>query len=133
MKNLPMLRAIKALAVKHLPMQLVGPHQNSHLGQFLQAVAGVIDACEHRYRVRADLARQRWALKDMADWQLNDIGINREEADAEAAAPSWSGDVPWDKKSDYRGVIARCRLVAHASLNITSLSFWLHKARWQRR
>ena len=38
------------------------------------------------------LRRQRKALAELEDHQLNDIGVSREEAETEAARPAW--DVP---------------------------------------
>jgi len=34
-------------------------------------------------------AQQRRQLAEMEDWQLRDLGISREMADAEAARPFW--------------------------------------------
>ncbi len=43
------------------------------------------------------LARQRRALRALDDHQLDDIGITKAEADAEARRPFWDAPVSWFK------------------------------------
>ncbi len=46
-------------------------------------------------------AKQRRELAKMSDWQLQDIGIDRAEALAEASRPAW--DLPHAQVAPMRG------------------------------
>jgi len=46
------------------------------------------------WTTRSELARQRRALKHMPDWQLEDLGLCRAAARAEAMRPVWLARLP---------------------------------------
>lgn len=47
----------------------------------------------------AGIARQRRALAHLEDHILNDIGVSREQARAEAARPFWDAPANWFKQN----------------------------------
>jgi uncharacterized protein YjiS (DUF1127 family) len=64
----------------------------------------------YHWTARHELARQRRALKHMPDWQLQDLGLCRESARAEAMRPVWLARLPqiapyqWDQRGQRHRV-----------------------------
>lgn len=53
------------------------------------------------YRDAAVLWRSRQALRDLDDYQLDDIGVTRAEAEREADRSFWRDTAPWAKNAPH--------------------------------
>jgi len=71
-------------------------------------VAALMTWLWYSYRARAELAAQRRALQMMEDWQLDDLGLTREQAQAEAKQPVWFAPLPGKRTRQSALVRHRC-------------------------
>ncbi|MEO1330528.1 MAG: DUF1127 domain-containing protein [Pseudomonadota bacterium] len=51
--------------------------------------ASLLDALCRRWRVCAQVARERRALRELSDHQLRDLGLSRADVEREAHRPFW--------------------------------------------
>ena len=71
-------------------------------------VAALMTWLWYSYHARAELAAQRRALQMMEDWQLDDLGLTRDQAQAEAKQPVWFAPLPGKRTRQSALVRHRC-------------------------